>query len=96
MTNFKKIALFIFVNVLGFSSMSFNFLLAVQMGVFDENSNENILALRDAFFTNTTIIWSVCALFSLAFFFIEGRAAWAFLLSAFVVPFLYGFSLLLL
>lgn len=94
MDNLKKIGLYAAVNFLGFTSMSLNFLLAMQLGVFDDQGDQGLLVLRDTFFNNTTAIWLVCAVFSLAYFFVEGKARFAFLWSAAIVPFLYGLSIL--
>ncbi|MEM7679387.1 MAG: hypothetical protein AAF182_00060 [Pseudomonadota bacterium] len=74
--------------------MSINFLIAVQLGVFENRQEDTVLVLRDVFFNNTTSIWMVCAIFSLAYFFVEKPANYVFLASAFVVPFLYGFTVL--
>lgn len=90
----KQIFLFIAVNALGFSSSTLTFLIGLQLGRFDASSEESMTLVQDKLFMGTTITWIVCALFSVLYFVFDGRWGKIFLASAFIIPMLYGLSVI--
>ncbi|MGQ0527905.1 MAG: hypothetical protein ACT4OY_07775 [Alphaproteobacteria bacterium] len=95
MTRFQKIALFVLINALGFLSPSFCYYIGITTGAIAPSSPDfDISTFRLWFFPGITMTWAVCALFSLAFFFIRDNGRWLFLLAPLVIPVLYGLSVL--
>lgn len=90
-----RIALFVIANVLGFFSMPFCYFLGMRLGrIAIDNPNFNVQILHHLFMVGT-ITWFVCALFSIAFFFLKGREKYFFLVAPVLFPLLYGFKVIL-
>lgn len=91
----QKILLFLFVNALGFSSSTITFVIGLKLGRLSAENEGAISLIQEKLFLGSSITWIVCALFSVCYFFFDGRWGKAFLWSAFVIPFAYGLSVVL-
>ncbi len=94
-TPLKKALLFIGVNFLGFSVPTIYFYVGIFTGVFATDDQTAITLAQQELFFGSTITWLICALFSLSYFFLKGKAGLMFLWAAFVIPMLYGLSVLI-
>ena len=91
----KKVILFLFINILGFGSSTIIFLIGMKLGRFSAVDEATIALVQDKLVLGTTMTWIVCAVFSISYFFFEGRWGKIFLWSAFVFPAVYGLNVLL-
>ncbi|MBL4804127.1 MAG: hypothetical protein JKY71_04615 [Alphaproteobacteria bacterium] len=96
MRRIVDIILFIFANLLGFSSTAISYNFAYLSGLIDTAFPETIGedVLYNDFFLGTIITWAVCAVFSLGFFFAKGKERYLFLCVPVIVPMIYGFNVL--
>lgn len=91
---FKKIALFVFANILGFSVPTLLFLGGVTLNLFPADDPQAAAVVQNELFHGSIITWMVCAVFSVSYFFLKGRAGLMFLWAPVVLPLLYGLKVL--
>lgn len=87
---------FAIANALGFTGSSIAYHLAIALDLF-KPTEEMIAsgALKELFFRDTAIVWIGCALLSTAYFFEKRKIRMLFLGMPALLPFFYGFSVLL-
>lgn len=95
MKTLVKILAFLAVNAAGFFTPFFCYFIGLKTGAinFDDPAFDGH-AFKMWFFSGTMMTWSACALFSLAYFLIDGKMRFLFLWSPLVVPLFYGLSVL--
>jgi hypothetical protein len=90
-----KIAIFLIVNTIGFSAVPFCYILGVRSGALDiSDPNFDVAVFQTRFLHSTYLTWTVCAVFSLAFFFLKGKEKYLFLALPVIVPMAYGLSVI--
>jgi hypothetical protein len=95
MPSFTKIVVFFLVNALGFFSPGVLYVLGKLTGAISPDDPAfDAVAFQQWFLTGTMMTWIVCALFSLSYFFLKGKAKLFFLWAPAVVPYVYGLSVL--
>ena len=91
----QKIIYFILANAVGFFSVPLCYFLARSHGAIIPTDPElNIDAFKNWFLAGTMMTWVVCAIFSIAYFFISGKMGKLFLLAPAIAPIAYGLSVL--
>lgn len=90
----KKAALFVTINILGFSVPALLFVSSVALNILPTDDPATAGMIRDMLFHGSTKLWMVCAVFSVAYFFLKGRAGRMFLWAPVAVPVIYGLSVL--
>jgi hypothetical protein len=91
MHRISDILAFVFANLLGFFAAPACYHIGVFAGVITAaNPAFNV----QTFFSAIIITWLICAVFSLGFFFFEGKTRLPFLLAPALIPMAYGLKLL--
>ena len=95
MENFKKALLFVVVNILGFLTTSLMYFLSYRIEGYDPAnlSDEQIIHIQHLL-GGTFGTWTICALFSISYFFLRKPQGLIFLWASLVIPLLYGLSVL--
>ncbi len=95
MNNVSKIVPFLLINLFGFFAVGICYALGIVLGAATLTDPAlNVHSIQTWFFTGTMVTWLVCALFSLSYFFLEGKIKLVFLWAPVYVPFAYGLSIL--
>lgn len=90
-----KIAAFLASNLIGFFSVVICYVVGLRTGLLDLSAPSfDPEYFRIYFFTGIPAVWLICALLSIAFFFVKNQARFIFLLAPLVTPMAYGFSVL--
>ena len=91
----KKALLFLTVNFLGFSVPAVYFYIGIYTGILPTDDQAAMTLVQQRLFFGSTVTWLICAVFSVAYFFLKGKAGLMFLWAAFIIPMLYGLSVLM-
>ncbi len=95
MKHIVNIAAFLLANTAGYLTIPVCYVLGIQGGAISaQNPGFSAEALKTQFFHGMFVTWLVCALFSLAFFFLKGKIRFLFLLAPVAVTMAYGLSVL--
>ena len=95
MSTFSKIIAFLLVNTLGFFSPLVCSWIGFRTGLLSgESPGFDAQHFQNWFLTGVMVTWLVCAIFSLASFFLHGKARLFFLWAPVIVPMIYGLSVL--
>jgi hypothetical protein len=95
MLSIRRLLAFISANAIGFFSPMFCYYVATitkMHSVSDPGFNAE--EFRSWFLGGIMMTWLICAIFSLGYFFADGKSRVIFLLAPILVPVIYGFSVL--
>ncbi|MBP7722649.1 MAG: hypothetical protein KA155_08950 [Alphaproteobacteria bacterium] len=95
MKHVSKILAFLVVNAAGFMSVPLCFITVTKLGLLTmPREDVELDAFKTQFMHGTYMTWLVCAVFSVAYFFIKGKERLLFLWAPLVVPVSYGLYVL--
>lgn len=84
------------VNVIGFFIAPGLYVVGVALGRFSNQSGAEHAQQMHSFFSEVTLTWAICALFSITSFFQNGMARIMFLLAPIAIPLAYGLRVIFL
>jgi hypothetical protein len=91
----RDLILFFLANTLGFFGAALAYHFAILVGIAPSAAAlAAVPQLNDYFLSATMIVWIICALLSIGFFFIKDQARYIALLLPALAPFFYGLSVL--
>ncbi|MGB4056480.1 MAG: hypothetical protein WBK77_00135 [Alphaproteobacteria bacterium] len=91
MSKMSRIIPFLIVNTLGFLSVPITYHMTFATGIIAaDNPGFDPEAFKTYFLQGTFLTWIVCALFSIAYFFVKGKERLIFLWAPVVIPMAYG------
>lgn len=88
-----KFIAFLICNAVGFFSTAICFAIGIYTGLISpDDATFDMASFERWFMTGVMVTWAICAVFSLAYFFIQGKMRFVFLLAPALVPLAYGLS----
>lgn len=95
MFSFTRLAAFISANMIGFFSPMICSYIGIVTGLLSSSDPEFTAAeFQTWFLSGMMMTWLICAIFSLGYFFTNGKRRVIFLLTPALVPIVYGLSVL--
>lgn len=95
MNHLTKILAFLTINIAGFMSVPLCFIVVTKLGLLAvPREDVELDAFKTQFMHGTYMTWLVCAVFSVAYFFLKGKERLFFLWAPLVVPVAYGLYVL--